>query len=99
MCEKGRDGDDEAYIAEPFPEAKLQPDGWYDVLATVDVCVNEVTPTVFCDEQGYDLVPFHMIKVITQPNTNEKENIPQVDEWVDVSLANEDEVKTEELDG
>ena len=74
MCEKDRDGDDEAYIPEPFPEAKLQPDGWQDVLATVDVCVNEVTPTVFCDEEGYDLVPFHMVKLITHAAENmEKE--------------------------
>ena len=40
MCEKDKDGDDDAYIPEPFPKAKLQPDGWQDVLATVE-CVRE----------------------------------------------------------
>ena len=27
----------------------------------------KVTPTVFCDEEGYDLVPFQMISVINDP--------------------------------
>ena len=38
-----------------------------DTLATVDVCVNEVTPTIFCDKEGYDLVPFRMVSIIHEP--------------------------------
>src|SRR5271170_600170 len=69
---------DEAYIPEPFPEADLEPSGWRDILATLDVCVNEVTPTVFCDEEGYDLAPFQMIRVIPENETipdNEQRNV------------------------
>lgn len=35
---------EEAYILEPFLEAQLEPTAWRDVLATVDVCVQEITP-------------------------------------------------------
>ena len=56
---------DEDYILEPFPNDQFIPDAWQDVLATVDVCVNEVTPTVFCDEEGYDIVPVHMVRVLS----------------------------------
>ena len=45
-----------------------------DGQATVDVCVNEVTPTFFCDEEGYDLIPFQMVSVIKDhPNQQEIE--------------------------
>ena len=37
-----------------------------DVLATVDVCVNETSPTVFCDDEGYDLVQFHMVSAVIE---------------------------------
>ena len=47
---------DEAYILEPFPNNQFVPDAWMHVLATMDVCVNETSPTVFCDDEGYDLV-------------------------------------------
>ena len=55
---------DEAYILEPFPNDQFIPDAWMDVLATVDVCVNETCPTVFCDDEGYDLVQFHMVSAV-----------------------------------
>ena len=38
---------DEDYILETFPNDQFIPDACQDVLATVDVCVNEVTPTIF----------------------------------------------------
>lgn len=59
MCGASEDGTngedkkpkiDEDYILEPFPNDQFIRDAWQDILATVDVCVNEVTPTVFCDE-------------------------------------------------
>ena len=37
-----------------------------DVLATVDVCVNETSPTVFCDKEGYNLIPFHMVSAVLE---------------------------------
>ena len=37
-----------------------------DVLATVDVCVNETCPTVFCDDKGYNLVQFHMVSDVIE---------------------------------
>ena len=82
MCgasEGGVDGEnvqpklDEDYILEPFPNDQFIPDAWQDVLATVDVCVNEVTPTVFCDEEGYDIVPVHMVRVLHDETKQEKE--------------------------
>ena len=54
---------DEDYILEPFPNDQFISDAWQDVLATVDVCINKVTPTVFCDEEGYDIIPIHMVEV------------------------------------
>ena len=37
----------------------------------LDVCINEVTPIIFCDEEGYDIIPIHMVKVFHEgPNTN-----------------------------
>lgn len=57
---------DEAYILEPFPNDQFVPDAWMDVLVTVDVCVNETSPTVFCDEEGFDLVPFHIVSAVLE---------------------------------
>ena len=34
MSERSSDG----YIPEPFPEHLLEPFGWHDILATLDVC-------------------------------------------------------------
>ena len=58
------ENDWDSYILDPFPNDKFVPDAWMDILATVDVCVNEVTPSVFCDEEGYDLISFHMVFAI-----------------------------------
>ena len=40
-----------------------------DTLAMVDVCIKDVTPTIFCDEEGFDLVSFQMVVVIMDPPT------------------------------
>ena len=50
--EEQKEENKEPYIPEPFPNDKFILDAWMDTLATVDVCVNEVTPTVFCNEEG-----------------------------------------------
>ena len=46
----------EADILEPFPNNQFITDARMDVLATVDVCVNETCPIVFYDDEGYGLV-------------------------------------------
>ena len=66
--EKDRD----SYILDPFPNDKFVPYAWMDILAILDVCVNEVTPTIFCDEEGYDLIPFHMVFAI-KDHSNQQE--------------------------
>ena len=45
--EEEEEKEKEPYILEPFPNDKFVPDAWMDILATVDVCVNEVTPKFF----------------------------------------------------
>ena len=43
----------------------------------MDVCVNEVTPTVFCDEEGYDIIPIHMVGVFHEkPDCDKMEQEP-----------------------
>ena len=44
------DFEDSDYIPQPFPEQLMEPLEWTQILATLDVCVNEVTPTRFYDE-------------------------------------------------
>ena len=58
-----RDVPDDAYIPEPFLEDEFEPIEWRGILTTLDVCVNQKTPTIFCDEEGYDAIPNFMIKV------------------------------------
>ena len=63
QCALNKDAPDDAYVPEPFPEDEFKPIEWRGILATLDVCVNETTPTVFCDEEGYDIIPICMIKI------------------------------------
>ena len=63
QCDLNRDTPDDAYVPEPFLEDEFEPIEWRGILATLDVCVNEMTPTIFCDEEGYDIIPICMIKV------------------------------------
>ena len=58
-----REKPDAAYVLEPFPKKEFKPLGWIDVLATLDVCVDKITPIVFCDEEGYDIMPLQMVNV------------------------------------
>ena len=69
----------ETYVPEPFPEKEFEPHGWSDILATIDVCTNEVTPTMFCDEEGYNLFPFQMVKVLQPIEEDAKEE--DLEEW------------------
>ena len=63
QCAFNRDALDDAYIPEPFPEDESKPIEWRGILATLDICVNETTPTIFCNEEGYNIIPICMIKV------------------------------------
>ena len=63
QCALNRDAPNDAYIPEPFSKEEFKPVEWRGILATLDVCANETTPIVFCDEQGYDVIPICMIKV------------------------------------
>ncbi|MCO5557381.1 hypothetical protein L7F22_010944 [Adiantum nelumboides] len=69
-CMLERPVEDEACILELFPEHLFEPFGWTQVLATLDVCVNELTPIKFCDEEGYDLVSCVMMEVLRNANEN-----------------------------
>ena len=58
----------------------------------MDVCVNEVTPTVFCDEEGYDIIPVHMVRVLheeTKQEDDEQETITTTIEPWDLKLIEE----------
>ena len=52
------------YTPESLLEHKFEPSGWNDVLATVTICVDDVTPTLFCDKDGFDIIPVQMVNVI-----------------------------------
>ncbi|MCO5609839.1 hypothetical protein L7F22_064071 [Adiantum nelumboides] len=57
---------DEAYIPEVFLEHLFEPFGWTQILSILDICVNELTPTKFCDDEGYNLVTLQMASVILE---------------------------------
>ena len=61
---------DKDYIPNPFSEDEFKPAGWRDILATLDMCVNDLTPTKFCDEEGFDRM---MIRVIHEPEIETQE--------------------------
>ena len=63
-----RDFEDSDYIRESFPEQLMEPLEWTQILATLDVCANEITPARFCDENGLDITPLCMIKAIKSSN-------------------------------
>ena len=65
--EEHKEENQEPCIPEPFLDDKFILDAWIDTLAMVDVCINEVTPTIFCDKEGYDLAPFQMVSIIQDP--------------------------------
>ena len=49
QCALNRDAPDDAYMPEPFLEEEFKLIEWRGILATLDVFVNETTPTVFCE--------------------------------------------------
>ena len=94
MSEKSSD----SYVPEPFPEHELEPYGWHDILATLDVCAN-VHDNVHCDEEGYDICSLKMLSVMQEIEESElscrQENATQEGQLVenseDDSLNSRDE--------
>ena len=54
------------YISEPFPEHELEPYGWHDILATLDVCDNVHEGAIYCDEEGYDIRSAYMVSIVQE---------------------------------
>ena len=48
--------------------------GWIDILATLDVCTNEINPALFFDEEGYEFLTFQMVNVISNKEHKAQEN-------------------------
>ena len=57
---EGKETSNETYIL----EHKFEPFGWLDILATIAICTNNVNPTLFCNEEGYDVIPLQMVNVL-----------------------------------
>ena len=55
--------EDDAFIPTPYPEEKFEPVEWSHCLASINVCTLN-HGTKFCDEEGYDIVPFQMIAIV-----------------------------------
>ena len=48
----------------------FEPVEWMQMLAKIDVCVNETTPTKFVDEEGHDNAPLFMVKTIGEDTSS-----------------------------
>ena len=65
-------------------EDLFEPLEWTHILATLDVCTNEITQTQFCDEEGNAIIPLCTLTVCYNDNTcplkdqpsTEADNIP-----------------------
>ena len=62
------------YILEPFPKHELEPYGWHDILATLDVCANVHEGTIYCDEEGYDIRSIYMVSIVQEPEESVTES-------------------------
>ncbi|MCO5593602.1 hypothetical protein L7F22_047617 [Adiantum nelumboides] len=72
----------EAYIPELFLEHLFEPFGWTQILSTLDICVNELTPTKFYDDEGYNLVTLQMASVIFElgsESDDQEESTPVIE--------------------
>ena len=88
QCKTEQSLDQKAFILEQFPKHELDPLEWMNILATLNVCVNEVTPTKLCDEDGYDLVPIMIVNTICGGEQEEKETLEdQIDKYVEQTCS------------
>ena len=51
-------------IPKPFLEHQLETFGWPNILSMITICTNDIDPTFFCNEEGYDVVPLPMVNVL-----------------------------------
>lgn len=65
------------YILDPFPEDQFELDAWREALAMVDTCDMAMNPMVFFNEEGYNMVPFQMAKVIHETKEEHDNNDPK----------------------
>ena len=42
----------------------LEPYGWYDILATLDVYANVHEGAIYCDEEGYDIKSTYIVSIV-----------------------------------
>ena len=88
------------YIPEPFPKHKFEPLRWNAVLATVTICVNDVTPTLFCDEDSFDVIPIQTVIAIRGPEENNPTQESFGDHTIEIELDHvklDNEVSTFDL--
>ena len=67
-------------ILKPLPRHHFEPFKWSHVLATQEVCMNEINPTHFCDEKGYAITPMYILSV-TWEEPKEEANISQAHKY------------------
>ena len=70
---------DEAYFPTPFLEHKMEPLEWPHCLATIDVSTLN-HGIKFCDEDGYDIIPIHMVQVLGGHDEVSVEDVSDVDD-------------------
>lgn len=45
----------------------------------MDICDNAITTIVFCDEEGYDIVPLHIHKVVLEVEETEVNGVDKIE--------------------
>ena len=65
-CKHERSSSSSNYIAKSFLEHELEPHGWHDILATLDVCAN-VHATKHCNDEGsMNMVRFVLMEEVDE---------------------------------
>ena len=77
--------DNKEYVPESFTEDLSKPLEWNHILATLDVCTNNITQTQFCDEEGNDIIHLCTLEVCYDSNTCPPKDQPTT-EAGDISL-------------
>ena len=103
-CEEHRDVQDDGYIPEPFPEDEFEPLEWTHILATLDICTNEIVESQFCDEEGFDVQPILMVRALLPPDqlepieSNESVGVNRIEPEISVWDKSEEEVASSDVD-
>ncbi|KAH7373739.1 hypothetical protein KP509_17G072600 [Ceratopteris richardii] len=77
---------DPTYAPVVFPDEEFEPHGWAEILATMDVAINEEQWTPHCDEDGYDISVFSIEPIMGEAVLEECE--PSPDAFEDASDSN-----------